>query len=157
MLVSIDSSNIEKFVRTAGVSLLFWRKAPSGPSLLVARGLELLAELYPDVRIGVCDMREHPGLSRSWQVTEPPTLMLYRDGLLLFTRQGMVPLLALEALVKAASIVDMDEVRKGSDGQGGRLELVSGGRDDDDDVDLDDDDSDDQEGPAPASPPGGLN
>jgi thioredoxin 1 len=67
---------------------------------------------HPDVVFGKVDTEAEGGLASEFQIRAIPTLMVFRDGVRLFSQAGMLPERALEELIERARAVDMDEVRR---------------------------------------------
>ena len=70
-----------------------------------------LADKHPDIVFGKIDTEAERQLSADAQITSIPTLMAFRDGVLLFNQAGALPGAALEQLIAALRAVDMDAVR----------------------------------------------
>ena len=66
---------------------------------------------HPEIRFGKVDTEAEQGLARSAQISSIPTLMAFRDGILLYREAGALPAPALEELITAIRALDMDDVR----------------------------------------------
>src|SRR5215471_9555192 len=124
MLTTVESAHVEEFARQPGVVILDWRHPKSGVSLLFDQILERASEAHGDVRFGSVDLSKDDALAREWQITEVPTLMGFRDGILVFSRPGPLPDVAVNGLVDALWSLDMDEVRRGLNGRGSRIVIT---------------------------------
>ncbi len=69
------------------------------------------SEEHADVRFGKIDTEDQQELAAAAQITSIPTLMAFRDGVLVFSQPGALPAPALEQVIKAVRDLDMDEVR----------------------------------------------
>jgi thioredoxin 1 len=126
MIDSLTRSTIEPFVDAPGVAFLNWRDPRNAVSLLFDTAYEEASGANPDVRFGSIDASPASGdqpLAREWSVEGTPRLMVYRDGILVFSRPGLLPPPVLDGLAQAVWALDMDEVRQGLDGQGRRVFL----------------------------------
>lgn len=88
----------------------FWA-AWCGPCRTFAPVYETVSEANPDIVFGKVDTETEPGLAGAFSISSIPTLMVVRDGVVLFSQAGALPEPALVNLVQAARDVDMDEVR----------------------------------------------
>jgi len=88
----------------------FWA-AWCGPCRMFAPVYETVSEANPDIVFAKVDTEAEPGLASTFGISSIPTLMVVRDGVVLFSQAGALPEPALVNLVQAARDVDMDEVR----------------------------------------------
>ena len=72
---------------------------------------EKASERYPDAVFGKVDTEAQPELAATFSISSIPTLMIIRDGIVLYAQPGALPEAALEQLIGKASELDMDEVR----------------------------------------------
>ena len=89
----------------------FWA-AWCGPCRMFAPVYETVSEANPDIVFAKVDTEAEPGLAGAFSISSIPTLMVVREGVVLFSQAGALPEPALTNLVQAARDVDMDEVRK---------------------------------------------
>jgi thioredoxin 1 len=71
-----------------------------------------VSEAHPDVTFGKIDTDAEQDLAMTFEIRSIPTLMVFRDQVLVFARPGMIPAAALEDLVQKVKALDMDEVRR---------------------------------------------
>jgi len=90
----------------------FW--APwCGPCRMVAPIVEELADEYEGkVKFVKLNTDENPQIAGKYGIRSIPTLLVFRDGLLLFQQAGMLPAAALDELMRKVRSVDMDAVRR---------------------------------------------
>jgi thioredoxin 1 len=69
------------------------------------------SDKHPDITFGKIDTEDQPGLAGAAQINSIPTLMAFRDGILVFSQPGALPAAALEQIIQAVRDLDMDEVR----------------------------------------------
>ena len=66
---------------------------------------------HEDITFGKVDTEDQPALAGAARITSIPTLMAFRDGILVFSRPGALPAPALEQVIKGVRELDMDEIR----------------------------------------------
>lgn len=109
--VNVTESSFSQTVKS-GVVLLDWWAAWCGPCRAFAPVYEAASKRHPDVVFGKIDTEAEPGLAAAFAIRSIPTLMIFRDNILLFAQPGMLPAAALDELVAKAKALDMDEVRQ---------------------------------------------
>jgi thioredoxin 1 len=72
---------------------------------------EKASEEHPDAVFGKVDTEAQPEVAAAFNISSIPTLMIVRDGIVLYAQPGALPEAALEQLITKASELDMDEVR----------------------------------------------
>lgn len=83
-----------------------------GPCQSFAPTFEKVASENPDVTFAKVDTEAQQQLAAQLQIQSIPTLMAFRDGILVFRQSGALPEAALNDLVSQVGSLDMDEVRK---------------------------------------------
>jgi thioredoxin 1 len=110
--VEITTDNFKDTIEKGGIVLLdFWAEW-CGPCRAFAPVFEKASETHSDVVFGKIDTEAQQELAGAAAISAIPTLMLFRDGILLFRESGALPPAALEELVKQARSLDMDKVKK---------------------------------------------
>ena len=109
--IAIDKESFETTVQS-GIVLVDWWAAWCGPCRAFAPTFEAASEAHPDVVFGKVDTDAQPELSAGFGIRSIPTLMVFRDGILLFAQPGVLPAAALEELIGKVRALDMDDVRR---------------------------------------------
>ena len=83
-----------------------------GPCKMFAPIYEKTSEKHADVVFGKVDTEDQQQLAGSFGIRSIPTLMAFREGVLVFAQAGALPEAAVEELIKQVRDLDMDEVRE---------------------------------------------
>ncbi len=83
-----------------------------GPCKMFAPVYERASEENPDIVFGKVDTEAEQALAASFQIMSIPTLMIFRDQVLLFAQPGALPAAALNDLIGQVKALDMDDVRR---------------------------------------------
>ncbi len=110
--LDITSANFETTVDTNEIVVLDAWAAWCGPCKAFAPIFEAASDRHPDVIWGKLDTEAQPELASAFGIRSIPTLMVFRQGILLFSQAGMVPANVLDELITKVRDVDMDDVRK---------------------------------------------
>jgi thioredoxin 1 len=86
---------------------------------------ERASERHADAVFGKVDTEAQPALADALGISSIPTLMVVRDGVVLYARPGALPDTALEQLIARARQLDMDEVRASIAGHAGAARTAS--------------------------------
>ncbi len=109
--VEVTGDNFKQTIEKGGVVLLdFWAEW-CGPCKAFAPVFEKASDKHADVVFGKIDTEAQEELAGAAGIQAIPTLMLFRDGVLLFRESGALPPAALDELVSKAKELDMDKVR----------------------------------------------
>jgi len=113
-VAEFDDNNFDAEVLQSSEPVLvdFW--APwCGPCRMIAPLVEELAgENAGAIKIGKLNVDEAPGAAQSYGVSSIPTLMVFREKVILFQQAGALPASALESVISQAKTLDMTEVHK---------------------------------------------
>ncbi len=103
------------FTQTIGddgiVFVDFWA-AWCGPCRSFAPTFEKASEQHPDIVFGKVDTEAEQQLAAEFRITSIPTLMVFRDGIMVYSQPGALPPAQLDQLIQGARDLDMDDVRK---------------------------------------------
>lgn len=108
----ITAESIAATIEENQIVLLDWWAEWCGPCRSFAPVFESASEQNPDIVFGKIDTEAQQQLAASANITSIPTLMAFRDGVLVFAQPGALPAPALTQLIDAVKGLDMDEVRK---------------------------------------------
>ena len=110
--VTLTQENFEQTISAGGIVLVDFWATWCGPCRQFGPIFEEASEKYPDIVFGKIDTDDQQQLAMAAQITSIPTLMVFRDGIVVFRQSGALPLSALEDLISQVQNLDMDEVRK---------------------------------------------
>ena len=110
--VTLTKDNFEDVVSGDGIVLVdFW--APwCGPCKMFGPIFEGAAERHDDIVFGKIDTEAQRELAGSFGIMSIPTLMIFRDEIVVFSQPGALPESALDDIIGQVRALDMDEVRK---------------------------------------------
>jgi thioredoxin 1 len=108
--ISMDS--FEETVSKPGIVFLDFWAAWCGPCRVFAPVFEAASEKHPDIVWGKIDTEAQRELGGALGITSIPTLMVFRDGILVFRQAGALPAAVLEKLIEQVRGLDMDDVRR---------------------------------------------
>jgi thioredoxin 1 len=109
--VEVTEKNFEETIGK-GLVLVDWWAEWCGPCRRFAPIYEEASGRHPDVVFGKVDTEAQPNLAGEFGIRSIPTIMAFRDGILLFAQPGSLPGELLDELIGKLREVDMDEVRR---------------------------------------------
>ncbi len=92
------------------VAVDFWASW-CGPCRQFGPVFEKASEANPDIVFGKVDTEAEQALAGALQITSIPTLMIFREGILLFSQPGAMPAAGLQDVIDQARALDMTAVR----------------------------------------------
>lgn len=110
--IELTAANFEATVRREEIVLVDFWASWCAPCRQFAPTYEAASEQHPDITFGSVDTEDQPQLSAAAGISSIPTLMAFRQGILLFSQPGALPPAGLEQLIGEVRALDMDQVRR---------------------------------------------
>jgi len=110
--VEVTQENLHQIISGNNMVIVdFW--APwCGPCRSFAPAYEAASEKYPDVVFAKVNTEEQQALAGYFQIRSIPTLMIFREKIIIFAQPGALPASALDQVIDKAKSLDMNEVRR---------------------------------------------
>ncbi len=110
--VDLTTTDFTSTIEDNGIVLIdFWADW-CGPCKMFAPWYEEVSQDHEDVVFAKVDTEAEQALAGSFGIRSIPTLMAFRDGILLYKEAGALPKEALGELVAQVKALDMDDVRR---------------------------------------------
>lgn len=110
--IAITKDNFAAEISKPGIVVLDFWAAWCGPCRMFAPVFEAASERHPDITWGKVNTEAEPELAGALDIQAIPTLMVFRDNVLLFAQPGLVPAKALDEIIAKVRALDMAEVLK---------------------------------------------
>ena len=109
--IDLTIADFEETVSGEGITFVDYWAAWCGPCRQFGPIFESASESHPDLTFAKVDTEAEQELAGAAGISSIPTLMIFRDGIMLFNQAGALPGPALEDVIEQARGLDMDAIR----------------------------------------------
>jgi thioredoxin 1 len=109
---ALTAASFEQTVLNNDIVLVDFWAAWCGPCRAFAPVFDKASTTHPDIIFGKVDTEAEQSLATTARITSIPTLMTFREGILVFSQPGSLPASALEQVIAQIRGLDMDDIRK---------------------------------------------
>jgi thioredoxin 1 len=111
-VVELTKENFEQVVTSNSTVVVDYWAPWCGPCRGFAPVFEKVSEKHSDIVFAKVNTDEEQEIAQHFQIRSIPTLMIFREQIIVFSQAGALPQGSFEQLVDKAKALDMDEVRK---------------------------------------------
>lgn len=110
--IDITKESFEKIITDNNIVLIDFWASWCGPCKQFAPVFESLSETHPEAVFAKINTEEQQELAGHFQIRSIPTLMIFREQIIVFSQPGAIPPAALEDVLGKVVALDMDDVRQ---------------------------------------------
>ena len=107
----LTQDTFEKTIAEGGIVLVDFWASGSGPCSQFAPVFEAAGLANPDIVFGKVHTEAEQYLAKSANITAIPTLVAFRDGILIFAQPGALPAAALNSVIERVRSLDMEAIK----------------------------------------------
>jgi thioredoxin len=111
-VTQLTQNNIEETINNNDIVVIDFWATWCGPRQTFKPIFEEASERHPDATFASCNTEEQAELAAMFQIRSIPTLVVFREGVGVFSQPGMLPAEALDELMERVREIDMAEVRE---------------------------------------------
>lgn len=112
MPIELTARNFEETITGNDIVLVDWWASWCAPCRIFAPVFDAAAATHDDITFAKVDTEADPQLAGEAGIMSIPTLMVFREGVLVYSQPGALPMPQLEELISKVRDLDMDEVHR---------------------------------------------
>lgn len=110
--IDLTDENFNSHVADDDILFVDFWASWCGPCQQFAPTYEMASDAHPDITFGSINTEEQRGLAAAAGISSIPTLMAFREGILVFAQPGALPPAGLDQVIAGVRDLDMDDVRR---------------------------------------------